>query len=81
MKSQSTTTITRKPPTLWRIGVVAALWCLLVVSGQYYDDDNNINNNYEYPDYQDYAGEQGYDDHLYHDYAARLQDKAGGAGG
>ena len=52
------------------------LWCLWVqtVAGQDYD------NNY-YPDYQDYAGEQGYDDSLYADYAARQQEKVGAGGG
>ena len=50
--------------TLW------SLWCwmavLVTAQQDYYDP---------YPDYQDYAGEQGYDDHLYHDYAARQQEK------
>ena len=61
---------------LWR-KLLLSLCCLLV-AGQsgYYD-------NYpEYEDYQDFAGgEQGYDDHLYHDYAARQQEKVGGGGG
>lgn len=73
--------MTSRPPKmmkqLWR-KLLLSLCCLYVVTGQsgYYD-------NYpEYEDYQDYAGgEQGYDDHLYHDYAARQQEKVGGGGG
>lgn len=66
---------TRKPNNqrlLWH--TLLGLWCLFSVArGQDYYDN--------YPDYQDYAGEQGYDDHLYHDYAARQQDKVVGGGG
>ena len=65
--------------SIWR--KIFSLCCLLAaVSGQssYYDDNSG---NYGDYDYQDYAGEQGYDDHLYHDYAARQQEKIGGGGG
>ena len=33
------------------------------------------NDNYEYADYNDYAGDYGQQDNLYHDYAERQQTK------
>ena len=35
----------------------------------------------EYPDYQDFAGDYGQNDNLYHDYASRQQEKEIGGGG
>jgi hypothetical protein len=44
----------------------------LAVTGQQYDQD--------YPEYQEYADDNGAADNLYADYAAHQQDKQGGGG-
>lgn len=62
---------------------------MLLAAGQSgYYNDNNDNYANDYDDYQDYGDQGGgggggeYEDHLYHDYAARQQEKmAGGIGG
>jgi hypothetical protein len=65
-----------KSRQVWR--TLLSLWCLAAaVSGQ----NGNYDYNDQYPDYNDYAGDQGYDDNLYQNYAAHQQDKAAGGGG
>jgi hypothetical protein len=52
--------------------LVAMLAAAGVVTGQQYDQD--------YPEYQEYADDNGAADNLYADYAAHQQDKQGGGG-
>ena len=85
MRSSTHTPKRRGWRPLWSLcyAVWAATTAVSAQSSSYYDDgyygsgDDN-----DYQDYQDFAqGDAGYDDHLYHDYAARQQEKMGSGGG